>query len=274
MSKIFKKYGIMLGSDPEILLKKSSNGHTNMFPVTGLIGGSKDAPLMIDKTGFRGLQEDNVAIEYTTHPTTLVEDFIEEQQHMFNVARKAAVKAGLLLHQDTSAQYSPQLLKHDAVQAFGCDPTWNAWTNKENPQPDVETTMRSAGGHIHVSYNKNTDAKSLELVRLCDLIYLSITKFSGSIDFRNNHEIDRRRLYGKSGEMRIKSYGFEWRTPSNDWIFEATKMAEMHRIVETAFKVYHEGKRVKKSSYNIIQQAINGETTAIIKLFPNITKNK
>ena len=60
--KYLTKYNVMLGSDPELLLKKTKFGITKAFPIVGLLGHGKDNPLYLDDTKFRTLQEDNVAL--------------------------------------------------------------------------------------------------------------------------------------------------------------------------------------------------------------------
>ena len=273
MDKIKEKYNIMLGSDPEIIATKRSNGITKQFPVTGLIGGDKLNPFLVDESGFRTLQEDNVAIEYTTHPTSNLEDFVREQEQMRNVAFEKLRENQLSYSTQAAAVYENIFMRHSAVQKFGCEPTWNAWKNEQNPTPTSTDALRSVGGHIHVSYDNNNDEMSVELVRLCDLIYISMVNFNKKLDFSDRNEISRRNLYGKSGEMRIKSYGFEWRTPSNHWIFEIPKIEMMYRIVMEAFKHYDKGYRVKESSYEIIQNAINrGDKRVKIKLRGHIKK--
>jgi hypothetical protein len=69
--------------------------------------------------------------------------------------------------------------------------------------------MRSAGGHIHVETTKD----QLAVIRAMDL-FLGVPSV-----LMDNGEM-RKKLYGKAGAFRGKSYGVEYRTLSNFWIFK------------------------------------------------------
>lgn len=250
------KYGVMLGSDPELLLNKTVNGITKPFPIIGLIGHGKENPLHIDDSGFRTLQEDNVTLEYTTHPTSTKEEWLKEQSDMYKYAVKTAVKLGLNVCQTNVANaFDLNMLNSEPARTFGCDPTWNAYTDAENPAPPTTGNIRSAGGHVHISYNNPTKEMSLELAKLLDLTYLRHRDGLTGV-----HDTHRRALYGKAGEIRLKSYGFEWRVPSNIWVHAPSSINKIWRIVEQTFTLYDEGQRVKPSSYNIIKMKINTTT--------------
>lgn len=69
--------------------------------------------------------------------------------------------------------------------------------------------MRSAGGHVHVETTKD----QLAVIRAMDL-FLGVPSV-----LMDNGEM-RKKLYGKAGAFRGKSYGVEYRTLSNFWIFK------------------------------------------------------
>jgi len=247
------KQNVMLGSDPELLLEKTINGRTKAFPIIGLLGHGKDNPLHIDDSGFRTLQEDNVALEYTTHPTSNKADFITEQQAMLEVARAKAAEFGLTIREKSSAvDFEQRMLMSEAAKTFGCEPTWNAYTNAENPSPNARQYLRSVGGHIHISYDNPTNEKSMELAKLLDIKYLE-----HKADLSGNNDNARRRLYGKAGEIRLKSYGFEWRVLSNAWVFDARTIGLIWDIVEQVFEEYERGVRVKETKYQAIQRKVS-----------------
>ena len=253
---VMSKYKVMLGSDPELLLKKTINGNTKPFPIIGLIGHGKKDPLHIDDSGFRTLQEDNVALEYTTHPTSTLEDWVEEQSNMYNHAVEIANGFDLEVALGVaSLNFNPKMLKSIQASTFGCDATWNAYTNSENPPPSASGNVRSVGGHVHISYENPNDEMSMELTKLLDVLYLeNYNTLSGS------GEKDRRDLYGKAGEIRLKTYGFEWRVPSSNWVHNKSKIEKIWSIVEEAFKLYDQGFRFNmKYVENIDSKITNGD---------------
>jgi hypothetical protein len=93
---------------------------------------------------------------------------------------------------------------------FGCEPDFDAWENKENYKPEPpHPNMRSAGGHVHIE----TKEEPLSVIRKMDL-------FLGVPSVLMDTGEDRKKLYGKAGAHRVKSYGVEYRVLSNFWIFE------------------------------------------------------
>jgi hypothetical protein len=68
-------------------------------------------------------------------------------------------------------------------------------------------------GHIHVGYNNPDDKTSFEIAKAMDL-------FLGVGSVLLDKDTQRRSLYGKAGAMRLKSFGMEYRTLSNFWIFD------------------------------------------------------
>jgi len=131
-------------------------------------------------------------------------------------------------------------MDHPMAHIFGCEPDFNAWTMDVNPKPTPpHPFMRSAGGHVHVETTKD----GVDVVRKMDL-------FLGVPSVLMDEGDLRKQLYGKAGAFRGKSYGVEYRTLSNFWIFreplirwvwdntqraldsEVDVMAEQERILE------------------------------------------
>jgi len=226
---IMTKYGVMLGSDPELLLLKEVLFAKKYFPIIGLLGHDKDNPLFIDDSGYRTLQEDNVALEYTTHPTATREDFINEQFSMYNYAKAKAAEFNLEVSNKIAVQFDIQMLQSEQAKTFGCDLTFDAYTKTENQAPNSNTAIRSVGGHIHISYNNPNDDMSIELAKLLDLLFI---KYEYIHMVTGIDEALRRNLYGKAGEIRLKSYGFEWRVPSSTWVRDENNIGKMWDLIE------------------------------------------
>jgi hypothetical protein len=134
-------------------------------------------------------------------------------------------------------------MNHPLAHVFGCEPDYNAWTEKENkkPRPPHEH-MRSAGGHIHVETNKNP----FHVAKMMDL-HLGVP----SVVMDEGE--DRRKMYGGMGSCRVKPYGVEYRTLSNFWIFD-------EKLIRWAWKATE---RALHSKINVdeiqfyIEEAIN-----------------
>lgn len=203
---------VTLGCDPEMFLADAAGALRSSI---GLIGGSKYQPRPLDELGDGFIvSEDNVAVEFGVPPASTVDEwndyinstvkYLEEKMQQFH---------GLHFTKLSAAVFPAQELQHPDALVFGCEPDFNAWTGKVNPRPAaVDQALRSAGGHIHFGVELEEKAK-IQLVKYADL-FLGVPSVVLDQD-----GAERRQLYGKRGAYRIKSYGVEYRTLSNFWIF-------------------------------------------------------
>ena len=198
-----------LGCDPEVFLKNRKQ----FISVIGRIKGNKWNPMQIPElpTGFT-LQQDNVSLEFGIPPAASKEEFIKHIQTVKAAGRKYL--KGLTYATDSCVIFPEDQMQTAEAHMFGCEPDFNAWTGKENQKPQPpHPFMRSAGGHIHVetTLDKNEVVKAMDLLLGVPLEIMD-----------DGHE--RKKLYGKAGACRYKSYGVEYRTPSNWWIFKPERI--------------------------------------------------
>ncbi len=202
---------IMLGCDPEAFLVDISGGLRSSI---GLIGGSKASPLPLPLGDGYAVQEDNVALEFNIPPASNANEFINSINSTLKFLSDAVRdNYGLSIGQMSAASFPIDQLMDPAAQEFGCDPDYNAWTGKRNPKPKAEDkTLRSCGGHVHIGFDREKhDAK--KIIQMMDLHVgvPSVLMDQGEL---------RKQLYGKAGAYRDKTYGAEYRTLSNFWIFK------------------------------------------------------
>jgi hypothetical protein len=195
-----------LGADPEVFLV---NRQGKLMSAIGLINAGKLNPMQIPgmPEGFT-LQEDNVSLEYGIPPASSGEELY---QNISKVMEKSLeYTKGLSFSNLSCAIFDADQMLSPAAHVFGCEPDFNAWTKDYNPGPQPpHEFMRSAGGHIHVE----TTHDPIQVVRAMDL-------FLGVPSVLMDKGEERRKLYGKAGAHRVKSYGVEYRTLSNFWIFD------------------------------------------------------
>ena len=234
-----------VGSDPELFLKTPSGKHIS---VIGKVGGSKEHPKPIFgmPEGFT-LQEDNVALELGMPPAASKQQFVQNVR----AAMLAGLKAvpGSRFSRLSCTVFSEDEMDHPAAWVFGCEPDYNAWTGRENEKPQSPNIfMRSAGGHIHIE----TQLDKLNVIRACD-VQLGL----GSV-LLDTEGVERRQLYGKAGAFRPKSYGVEYRTLSNFWIFRP-KLIEWvwDRVEDVLTLCQQEWWMPNKLEASAIQRAIN-----------------
>jgi hypothetical protein len=200
-----------LGADPELFLKDASEAYISAI---GLIGGSKDQPRPLEIGPGYAVQEDNVALEYNIPPAANRVEFDGNIDKVMKFLSQEVNKLGLHFATDSAVSFPKEQLLHPAAMTFGCDPDFNAWKNgKRNPRPKTDDhTLRTCGGHVHIGYEfKGTDDIN-EFIKYVDLYTV------GSVIMDKGER--RKQLYGSAGCVRYKSYGCEYRSLSNFWIFK------------------------------------------------------
>lgn len=213
---------VLIGSDPELFV--GANG--KVLTAIGKVGGTKDDPRPVP---LGALQEDNVLLEFNTDPAATMEAFKQNVKAVLEEGRKVLAEHGLDVIRGLSSHiYDEETLMTGGDQAwvFGCEPDYNGWTRQVNVMPrDVDPFLRTAGGHIHVGFGhleKVSKSKSRDVIKMCDIL-LGLQSVLLDPDER------RKQLYGKAGAMRFKSYGAEYRTLSNFWLFS-------DELIEWAYK--------------------------------------
>ncbi|MDX9756440.1 MAG: hypothetical protein RBT52_02900 [Sulfurimonas sp.] len=199
---------VKLGADPELFLIDNTGKYISSV---GLIGGSKEKPLPIDKDGHC-LQEDNVSVEFNIKPASNKDDFVKSLNFVLDTIEERISKLDLHMSIVPAVEFDWDQLQTMQSQTFGCEPDFNAWTGEKNPQPMCDNPqLRSAGGHIHIGYSNPTVQNRLQLIRALDV-------FFGVPSSLLDTDEQRRKLYGMPGAFRPKKYGAEYRAPSNFWI--------------------------------------------------------
>jgi len=198
---------ITVGTDPEVFLESKKSG---IISAIGLVGGTKENPIPVTKGA---LQEDNVLAEFNIDPAHSPKEFITNiKTVMSQLENKVNPHKLRVLSSHRFTQSMLESLGEKAL-TFGCDPDINAWDGETNESPSAYTTLRTAGGHVHVGFkvDKEDSQTRFNVIKLMD-IYLGIP--SVLLD----GDTERRSMYGKAGACRIKEYGVEYRTLSNFWL--------------------------------------------------------
>lgn len=241
-----KLNNIMRGADPELFLRHA----VEKFPVTsiGRVGGSKSAPRELG--GGFALQEDNVSVEFNIPPCATVGAFQDSISHMLNVIKQEMSAQELEIVIVPTMEFSPIDLDHPQARELGCEPDFNVYTMDYNPRPVAPETLRSAGGHIHLSWAEPNVEQAIDVVKAHDL-------FCGVPALAMDKDTRRRAIYGKAGACRFKLYGVEYRTLSNFWIATPDLVRWAYQQSEKAIAFLNGGGKIDKADEPLIQQCIN-----------------
>lgn len=234
------------GCDPEIFVAKDGA----VKSIIGLLGGTKDCPMPLPIGDGFMVQEDNVALEFNIPPSGSKEEFVS------NIVKATTYLEGHVghlynfkFHKESAVSFPEEELSDPRAFVFGCDPDFNAWTGKPNPRPKADDkALRSCGGHVHIgSSHLGLDRRAV--IRACDL-FLGVPSV-----LMDDGEL-RKQLYGKAGAFRPKSYGQEYRTLSNFWVFDDKLMSWVWDSVTLALDAVSNKFDVEAEQLNIIK-AIN-----------------
>ena len=209
---------VMLGCDPEFFIKKNGK----FVCAHGIIPGTKRNPHEID---CGAVQVDGYALEFNTFPARNPEQFCMNVSQVLAVMRKMVDKKYTFALGTPVAHFSPEYMEaqHPEANELGCDPDYNAWSGDVNPRPNGRLPMRTAAGHIHISWIGSTSADEETKRGVCR----QMDFFLGLPSVLYDADTERRKLYGKAGAMRYKPYGVEYRTLSNAWLKNKTRMKQV-----------------------------------------------
>jgi hypothetical protein len=235
-----------IGADPEVFVGREGKVRS----IIGLIGGTKENPQPLPIGDGFGVQEDNVAMEFNIPVSHTKATFVS------NIS--LADMHGLQFVKDSAVSFPAEELTHPMALVFGCDPDFNAWTKSRNPRPySPDRNLRSCGGHVHIGVDAPDETK-LKIIRACDL-HLGVSSVlldTGDL---------RKQLYGKAGAFRLKSYGVEYRTLSNFWIFDEKLTGWVYDNTKAALDAVQNGLPFEEDG-DLIQQAINDNDKGLAEM--------
>lgn len=226
MNPLSFQQNILMGADPELFIEDSGKivGSEKYVPEAGIIAPSGGKTV-----------RDGVQVEVHPAPASCRAYFTNNLSYCFKqlVASLKSQSPNATLNFSQVVKLSKEEMDSLSEQSkiFGCAPSNNIYGNEQskikvNPKRYLK---RSAGGHIHLSSYHNDLPELTAMLRTPDPLIPVLDIILGNtcvlLD-RNPNNVERRKVYGKAGEHRIKPYGCEYRTLSNFWI-RATPLASM-----------------------------------------------
>lgn len=209
---------VMLGCDPEFFVKKNGK----FICAHDLIPGDKRNPYPVEGGA---VQVDGYALEFNIDPSRNPEMFCMNVNQVLSIMRQMVDKKIKFALGVPVAHFTPEYMRaqHPKANELGCDPDYNAWTGDVNPRPNGGLPMRTAAGHIHISWNGSNFADEDLKRDICK----QMDFFLGLPSVLYDDDTERRQLYGKAGAMRYKPYGVEYRTLSNAWLKNNRRMKQV-----------------------------------------------
>ena len=218
-----------IGADPEVFIGKDGkfvSAHQTS------IKGSKQNPQKVEKGA---VQIDGMALELNIDPAFSEEEFEVNLTTVYNQLKQMVPDFNFL--EVASVMFDKEFYNSvpDENKELGCDPDFNAYDLLPNPRP-CSGLMRTAGGHVHIGGMPYPDpehplhmGRSAFLTRILDSTL-------GVYSILWDYDDKRRSMYGKAGCFRPKTYGLEYRTLSNAWIFNPKLVKFVYNSVEEALR--------------------------------------
>jgi Phage phiEco32-like COOH.NH2 ligase-type 2 len=218
------------GADPELFITRNGKPAS----AYGLLPGDKKNP---HKTPGGAIQVDGMAAEFNIDPVPAgnFELFNERVVQQIKEIRNRV--PGYNLKPVPVMDFGAEFLaaQPDEAKELGCDPDYNAYTLAKNPRPDGDAvTFRTAAGHVHIGWGADIPAENEEHIEICANFVKVLDQTLGLFMCIIDNEPRRFQLYGRAGCFRPKSYGVEYRTPSNVWITKRDYRRAVFQLMDYA----------------------------------------
>lgn len=239
-----------IGADPELFLHNGAE----YIPSCGLIGGSKVEPR--DMGNGYALQEDNVTVEYNIPACETVYEWLAAHAHAYNLIKETV--PDLRLVAKAVAEFNPQWFeKFPHLMESGCMEDLSVYTYEPScPAGSLGNSYRMAGGHVHVSGDFEV-SDIPEITKLMDLFL--------AVPFARMEQDGRRRsLYGQAGVVRIKPYGFEYRTLSGAWTRHHKWQKYVWDATQYCMKMFKEKQEILPPD-EVLMAAANDRNMSVIR---------
>lgn len=217
-----------LGCDPEFFLKDKETGKVIPAPLVGATKGDKAKPEVLGKSG--AWQVDGLAMEFNVTPSEYFSTFANRTNNVLEMMRRRVDEKYDFDFSPTAYFTQEDFDKLTEKQLeLGCDPDYDAYSGAENPRPEQVGFMRTAAGHIHIGWGQNIPVDHPDHLEHCRLLVRNLDALMSlpMVLFEDEEDAKRRQMYGAAGAFRPKSYGVEYRTPSNVWVKDSAARAQM-----------------------------------------------
>lgn len=249
---------VKIGTDPELFL--FSEKDNKFITACGKIGGTKEKPIPITKEndGFT-IQEDNVAAEFTIPPANNLKEWLDNINFVKDYISETILKPkGLVPKYISSTRFDERDLDNKQAQTMGCDTSYNAYTFMPHEVDRSDYTLRTTGFHVHVGYNSPDPEKTLNLIKCLDL-FLGVPSVLMDLDD------ERRKMYGKAGDWRLKEYGGEYRTLGGFFLKNDETLSWVYKNTLCAIDFLNKGIAIEDTE-DIIQSIDNVDRKKALKI--------
>lgn len=219
---------VVIGCDPEVFLL-DQNG--TPYSAEGIIGGSKWNKNWYDNNEF-SLEEDGLSAELGIKPATNAEEFSQRIEKALNKIKSIS---NLSISLNTTEKFSEAMRNTPQGIESGCLPSLDVYMQQVNePLNFFDDEYRYSGGHVHIGFGFDNDNEWVEHVDPDKFIkamdwYVGVPyiKKTGTLGSKVHP-------YRRLGQWRFKTYGAEYRTMGNEWVFSNESRKEVFERTQEA----------------------------------------
>lgn len=239
-----------VGADPELFIGKGGVAAS----AYGLIEGDKKNPQPV-KNG--AVQVDGMALEFNIDPAKNFKEFNNNLDSVLGQMMDMVPDYHVI--PEASVMFPKELMESQPEEAIelGCEPDFNGYSMEANPRPDQSGNMRTAGGHIHIggffTNNPMDDVHFSSCQRLARILDEELGIYSILWD----KDDKRRSMYGQATCFRPKTYGMEYRTLSNSWLFSKKRQKFVFDAVNRSLRrMFDQNDEVDYRCVHIINDSV------------------
>jgi hypothetical protein len=233
------RYHAYIGADPELFIER---GDGSLFPSFEFLPEKYEYN---HASGHLATYWDGYQAEFAFTPTSCIEtlgNYIQRGlRQVLAKAREKDPKAKLSVRTTVDIPFERLTSDDPKFVAFGCHPSLNAYDDKVPKQEGNEVPFRSSGGHLHFAIDEPMRKYIPKMVKELDRVLGVISVAM----FQYYDESRRRLLYGRAGEYRLPSYGFEYRVLSSAWMLHPSLVHFVYEMARHIIGGVKGGKRLK-----------------------------
>lgn len=205
----------LIGSDIEWFLRETATGR--IISAEGIVQGTKSEPFKFNPDNEHyATSLDNVLYEGNIPPTSNKKEFLDNINYLKNYM-ESSLPEGLSLHQSACEFLDDEFITPHALIA-GCEASLSVWNRADLPKPELSKNLRTAGFHIHLSFEDTGD-----FFPIFEQWILAMDLFCSIPAILEEPYSERKKYYGKPSDCRIAGafIGGEYRALSGWWIDKA-----------------------------------------------------
>lgn len=175
--------------------------------------------------GWGTIHPDGAGLELSTRAVAAnVKDFTDILRGGKRQLVTSLAKYGFVPVFEPEQEYPVDLLTDPLDWEVGCQPYQNVYRQQTLiPQP-YESGVRHFSGHIHLGIKQTGHWSEWAKLSLSEWtpVVKAVEIGINSVTWNLDKSVNRRKGYGAAGNVRIKPYGVEVRSPSVAWLSKAT----------------------------------------------------